>query len=278
MNAADGGRGDPNTMTDANAPGFVARLRRQIQKNRYSSNPILKGSTLLLRTPLYLWQFATDGFYRTTILNRLRNPKSLHLTCNYTKLDRYPEIFSLVRRTFEDQGRADADDLRLLSFGCSTGEEAISLRQYFPNAEIVGVDISEWNLKQARQKVEDPRIRFLFSDADTLADNGPYDAIFCMAVLLRIAHHMEPAASSAETYPISQFEAQLRILDEHLNPGGLLVIYHTNYHFRDTALASGYDALPGEFSERDLTPKYGTDHRLLDDSDTAERVFVKRPA
>ncbi|MEM8930982.1 MAG: class I SAM-dependent methyltransferase [Acidobacteriota bacterium] len=263
-------------MTDAPPAGLIGRLRRQIQKNRYSSNPILKGSTLLVRTPLYLWQFATDGFYRTTILNRLKNPKSLHLTCNYTKLDRYPEIFSLARRYFDERGHADGEGLRLLSFGCSTGEEALSLRQYFPQAEIVGVDISEWNLKQARQKVEDPKIRFLFSDADTLADEGPFDGMFCMAVLLRIAHHMAPAESSAETYPIGQFEDQLRELDRHLNPAGLLVVYHTNYHFRDTGLAAGYEVLPGTFSERDLTPKYGPDHRLLDDPDTDERLFIKR--
>lgn len=269
-------------MTDSESAGFFGRLRRQIQKNRYSKNPILKGSTLLLRTPSYLWQFATDGFYRTTILNRLRNPKSLHLTCNYTKLDRYPEIFSLAKSYFEAQAEKRGSNgegdrpLRLLSFGCSTGEEAISLRQYFPEAEIVGVDISEWNLEQARQRVDDPEIRFLFSNAENLEANGPYDAIFCMAVLLRIAHRMEPAPSSADVYPIEKFEEQVRELDAHLRPGGLLVIYHTNYHLRDTSLFERYEVLPGEFSERDLVPKYAPDHRLLDESDTRERLFVKK--
>ena len=255
--------------------GWLGRARRQIQKNRYSKNPLLKGSTLLIRSPWYAWQFVTDGFYRTTILNRLRNPKSLHLTCNYTKMDRYPEIFSLVRAHFEELGKATSSDLKILSFGCSTGEEAFSLRRYFPNAEIVGVDISEWNLKQARKKNKDDKIRFLFSDDNTLEENGPFDAIFCMAVLLRIAHRMEPAPSSADEYPIDKFIEQISELDGHLNEQGALIVYHTNYHLRDTPLYERYRALTFDFTEKDLIPKYDTNNRLMPDSDTQERVFVK---
>ena len=255
--------------------GWLDRIRKQIQKNRYSKNPLVKGSTLLVRSPWYVWQFATDGFYRTTILNRFRNPDSLHLTCNYTKMDRYPEIFALVKKHFEEQGKADSPELKILSFGCSTGEEAFSLRGYFPKAEIVGVDISEWNLKQARKKNEDDNIRFLFSDQETLEENGPYDAIFCMAVLLRIAHRMEPAPSSAEEYPIDKFIEQISGLDELLNPGGALIVCHTNYHLRDTPISERYRVLPFDFTEIDLIPKYGKDNQLLPESDTKERVFVK---
>lgn len=250
----------------------IERLRKQIQKNRYSRNPILRGSTLLLRTPSYLWQFATDGFYRTTILNRVFRPGNLHLTCNYTKMDRYPEIFGQAREHFADRPGAE---LKLLSFGCSTGEEAFSLRTYFPAAEIVGVDISEWNLKKAKQHSTDERIRFLFSDEQTLEKEGPFDAIFAMAVLLRIAHRMEPAPSSEDVYPLEKFDEQVRQLDAHLKVGGLLVIYHTNYHLRDTSIYGRYRVLEGEYSERDLVPKYGTDNKLLSESDTRERVFVK---
>lgn len=251
---------------------MIDKLRKQIQKNRYSRNPILRGSTLLLRTPSYLWQFASDGFYRTTILNRLFRPGSLHLTCNYTKMDRYPEIFGQARDHFA--GRPNSE-LKLLSFGCSTGEEAFSLRDYFPEAEIVGVDISEWNLKKARSQNKDRRTRFLFSDDETLDKEGPFDAVFAMAVLLRIAHRMEPAPSSEDVYPLEKFDEQVRQLDATLKVGGLLVIYHTNYHLRDTSIYERYRPLEGEYSERDLVPKYGTDNKLLPESDTSERVFVK---
>ncbi|MEM9595170.1 MAG: class I SAM-dependent methyltransferase [Acidobacteriota bacterium] len=255
--------------------GWRARLRRQIQRNRYSKNPLLKGSTLLLRSPLYVWQFATDGFYRTTILNRLRRPGDLHLTCNYTKMDRYPELFGVARGHFEGLGLADSPDLRLLSFGCSTGEEAFSLRRYFPQAEIVGVDISEWNLDKARRANRDERIHFHLSSSESLARLGPFHGIFAMAVLLRVAHHMEPAPSSADVYPLPKFEEQVRLLDGVLRENGLLTVYHTNYHLRDTALYDRYRVLGHDWAERDLTPKYDRQHRLMEDPDTRERIFVK---
>ncbi|MEO1366340.1 MAG: methyltransferase domain-containing protein, partial [Acidobacteriota bacterium] len=157
-----------------------------------------------------------------------------------------------------------------------TGEEALSLRTYFPAAQIVGVDISEWNLKKARGRGADPGIRFLFSDEETLEREGPFDAVFAMAVLLRIAHRMEPAPSSGDVYPLEKFDEQVRQLDGIVKVGGLLVIYHTNYHLRDTSIYGRYRPLDGAaYSERDLVPKYGTDNRLLPDSDTRERVFVK---
>lgn len=255
--------------------GLLGRLRKQVQRNRYSKNPLLWGSTLLLRTPFYLWQFVTDGFYRSTILNRVFRPGQAHLTCNYTKMDRYPEIFGQVRDYFASRGLADSPDLRLLSFGCSTGEEAFSLRRYFPQAKVIGADISDWNLEQARAASQDPRIEFVFSNAENLAAKGPYDAIFCMAVLLRMAHRMEPAPSSAEVYPIDKFDEQVGELDALLNRDGLLVVYHSNYRLCDAAIFPRYQALPKHYSERDLVPKYGRDNQLLAETDYPDRVFRK---
>jgi Methyltransferase domain len=254
-------------------PSIIERLRKQVQRNRYSANPLLKLSTLVLRAPWYFWQFASDGFYRSTIINRVFRPKDVHLTCNYTKMDRYPEIFGLVRDYFAQRDQAG---LRLLSFGCSTGEEIFSLRRYFPQAELLGADISEWNLRQARKRNRDPDIRFIPSDGSSLRENGPYDAIFCMAVLLRIAHRMEPAPSSAEVYPIEKFEEQVHELDQVLQVGGLLIIQHSNYHLRDTALIERYELLPRRFQDVDRVPKYGRDNRLLAETDTHDRVFIKR--
>lgn len=255
--------------------GMLGRLRKQVQRNRYSKNPLLRASTLLLRTPFYVWQFATDGFYRSTILNRFFRPGQAHLTCNYTKLDRYPEIFGQVRDYFAGRGLADSPDLRLLSFGCSTGEEAFSLRRYFPQATIVGADISDWNLGQARAKNQDPRIEFVFSNAENLEAKGPYDAIFCMAVLLRMAHRMEPAPSSADVYPIDKFDEQVGELDALLRPDGLLIVYHSNYRLCDAAIFPRYQPLPQAYSERDLVPKYGRDNLLLAETDYPDRVFRK---
>ncbi|MEM9554670.1 MAG: class I SAM-dependent methyltransferase [Acidobacteriota bacterium] len=257
---------------------MLAGLRKRIQKNRYSSNPLAKGLTLALRTPRYLWQFATDGYWRSTLLERLRRPGSVHLTCNYTKMDRYPEIFTLVQGTLRETlpELADSDDLRLLSFGCSTGEEAFSLRRYFPRATILGADISAWNLAKARERNTDARIRFIESTPETLAAEAPFHGIFAMAVLLRMAHRMEPADSAFDVYPFERFDEQILALDELLAPGGVLTVQHANYRVGDTSIAPRYRVVPFRFSERDLVPKFDRSSRRLPETDEQDRVFVKQ--
>ena len=51
-----------------------------------------------------------------------------HQLVDWTAPNRYPEIFAA----------AAAAARRILSFGCSTGEECVSLAEYFPKAEIIG--------------------------------------------------------------------------------------------------------------------------------------------
>lgn len=255
---------------------MLAALRKRIQKNRYSRNPLAKGLTLALRTPRYLWQLATDGYWRSTLVERLRHPGRVHLTCNYTKMDRYPEAFTLVRRHLEETGLADSPQLRLLSFGCSTGEEALTLRRYFPRATIVGADISRWNLRRARARAaDDEHIRFVESSPRSLAAEGPFHGIFAMAVLLRMAHRMEPADSAADVYPFETFDQQVRQLDEILEVGGALAIQHANYRFVDSTIAEGYRVIEHEFSARDQVPKFDRQSRRLPETDEQRRVFVK---
>ena len=57
-----------------------------------------------------------------------------HQPANHTWSNRYPDLFS-------DAAKAIADPVRILSYGCSTGEECWTLRHYFPNALGVGASI-----------------------------------------------------------------------------------------------------------------------------------------
>lgn len=54
-----------------------------------------------------------------------------HQLVDWTAANRYPEIFAAA-------AAAAPDARRILSFGCSTGEECVSLAEYFPKAEIIG--------------------------------------------------------------------------------------------------------------------------------------------
>jgi trans-aconitate methyltransferase len=90
-------------------------------------------------------------------------------------LNRYPEIFGAAVAALPNAQK-------VLSFGCSTGEECVTLSSYFPGALIVGADINPMNLWKARKHRSD-RVRFTYASDRTLRRMGPFDAVFCMAVL-----------------------------------------------------------------------------------------------
>ena len=77
----------------------------------------------LIRAP---FRFCFDPAYRALLKLRFLPPADLHQTAALTRMDRYPEIFSICRDYF-----AAARDLRILSYGCATGEEVMTLRRYF---------------------------------------------------------------------------------------------------------------------------------------------------
>ena len=98
-----------------------------------------------------------------------------HQLVDWTAPNRYPEIFAAA-------AAAAPDARRILSFGCSTGEECVSLAEYFPKSEIIGAEINVLSLLKAWKKRSD-RIRFVYSSDRTLTRLAPFDVVFCMAVL-----------------------------------------------------------------------------------------------
>ena len=81
----------------------------------------------------YIIRIAVNGSLYSKIGEGLRHQKN-----NTTKYNRYPAIFEKCKEYFE----LDPPE-RILSFGCSDGSEAYSLKDlYFPDSKIVGVDFS----------------------------------------------------------------------------------------------------------------------------------------
>jgi hypothetical protein len=229
-------------------------------------------SGLAPRLKAYLcraWRVASDARLRSETWLRLFPPAGVHQFRGDTLPDRYPEVFSLAAQLLRP-----SRELRLLSFGCSTGEEVFSLRSYFPDANIVGVEINPWSLRVARARNRNPQNVFLFSTPEAVASHGPYDAIFCMAVLQRTENVHRP--SSAELYPFARFEAQLVTLDAVLHTGGLLVIDLAHYRFRDTVIAPRYRAVcRPEVTGRGQV-KFDRQNRALPRGRYAEVIWVKR--
>lgn len=138
--------------------------------------------------------------------------------------------------------RVAGDAKRVLSFGCSTGEEPQTLSELnFPTAQIIGMDISDEVLTAARSKTAHlPNVTIMQSTPQAVSEHGPFDVIFAMSVLCRwpIAKRMENLSS---LYPFSNFEARVSELAESVKPEGFLVVHNGSYSLTQSRLIRFFD-------------------------------------
>lgn len=157
----------------------------------------------------------------------------------HTQPDRYPWLFD-----FSASVLGGIPSPRLLSFGCSRGEEVLSLRRWFPDASIKGVDIDPANIAAcvARTRaLNDDRLSFeaRSNTRDEPADH--YDAVFCLAVLCHGDLTVKGAQRSEPLLRFADFERTVAELARCVKPGGWLFLHTTNFRFGDTAVAGGFD-------------------------------------
>ena len=187
--------------------------------------------------------------------------------------DRYPELFTACKARLEP-----LPSPRILSFGCSTGEEAFSLARYLPNAAIVGVEINPWCLKQCLARNSNQRIRFLHRNAKEFSSMEGFDAIFCMAVFQRTEHRTERLSPLQTGFTFERFESEIRFLDEKLKPGGVLFLDESDYAFELTETGRNYTPLdfPGSKVLR-KRPVFDRDGRRVAEESEFTRAFLKIP-
>lgn len=223
-----------------------------------------------------LCKIVCNPAYRSELKLKRKRPDNLFQPYGFTAIDRYPRIFTFVSEQLQDIVAP-----RLLSYGCSTGEEAFSLRRYFPLAEIVGLDINPRSIAVCRKKLNrsgDPRMCFKQASSAKAEPESYYDAVFCMSVL----RHGDLGVSTPETcghlIRFADFEQLVTELGNCLKPGGYLVIGGSNFRFADTLVSAGFDAVFSlvEKAPRKDTPLYGPDNRYLADALYNEIIFRKR--
>lgn len=179
--------------------------------------------------------------------------KIQHHTSHNTWRDRYPDIFRRCADYFNDR------PIRVLSFGCSTGAEVSTLRDlYFTGSHIHGVDIDSEMIKGCLALGDKSTS---FSDEPT----GMYDLIFCMSVLCK-------GENAWQDGYFADFEEQLAILNDHLNVGGLLVLYNAKFRLSDSAIYQHYEPLC-EFEESGFIKKYDPVGNVVD---TYKHVIFKK--
>lgn len=222
-----------------------------------------------------LWRVASDPSYRHMLRLLRRPPADMFQPFNDTLPDRYPAIFKFV------QGQLGADrDLKLLSFGCATGEEVFTLRRYFPRASIEGLDINAGSIAVACRRLRaspDPGLSFACVASTQDEPAGAYDAVFCMAVL-RHGDLAAPGVTRCDhLIPFERFAAAVADLHRCLKPGGLLVVRHSNFRVCDAPAGAGFETLlrvPAAGARK--TPIFGPDNVLIPDADYPDTVFRKR--
>ncbi|MEG4206488.1 methyltransferase domain-containing protein [Microcoleus sp. Pol7_A1] len=104
---------------------------------------------------------------------------------------------------------------RIIDLGCGTGSTTLILKQAFPEAEVVGLDLSPYMLVVAEMKAQktDLNIQWLHGNAESVAFP---DASFDLVAASLLFHETPPAVSRAilrESFRLLKVGGQVAILD-----------------------------------------------------------------
>ena len=142
-----------------------------------------------------------------------------------TKLDRYPYLFANLY--YQRKKYFPEDQIKILSFGCSTGEELLTLRKYFPMDIIYGAEIDENSLHQARANVDGfSNVFIVDTNKSSLLDHAPFDLVLCNSVLCITTTN---AARVARLLPFGRFQEVIKELVQLLSRRAIISILNSSY-------------------------------------------------
>lgn len=128
---------------------------------------------------------------------------------------------------------------KVLSFGCSKGFEPLDLARLISGAQVLGCDVDEKALAEARERCE-PAITIFASSAGSLAEHGLYDAVVAMSVVTRYPSIQDKDDISA-IYPFSAFEGAVESIASQITRGGVFLLYNACYAFEQTRAAQEFE-------------------------------------
>ena len=159
-----------------------------------------------------------------------------------TEINRYPKIFNYIAANY-------SNIKNILSFGCSSGEECVTLRGYFKFSNVYGVDSNKIILNEAINKNNDNFIYY----SHTIDDIPKVDCIFAMSVFCK--HPESFNLKFNNIYNFSSFNEEIKKLDSKLKSNGIFVIYNSNYFFSDTDVYNNYSFIEYDF-EKEFVKKF----------------------
>lgn len=122
-----------------------------------------------------------------------------------------------IHARLKEEGVADLP-IKILNFGCGIGKSEPFLRSYFPNAKIMGIDVSVESVKLARKYNSHLKdVEFdTFEEGGEIPKNVKYDVIFIANVFHHIPHKFHVGI--------------LKQLIEIISDNGSLFIFEHNPH------------------------------------------------
>ena len=210
-------------------PRLIPNAKYQIlnihcnESPRWLSNLYQKNSRVhLLLAPLR---------HRLVAWRNLASRDELHQAWGTTAANRRPALLQALATLVPD-----ARDLKILSFGCSTGEELQDLRRYYPTATLLGTDLNRASLREAQTKAVACRAALFASTDEGLRQHGPFNLIVACSVFIR---HPEDTLTDdlRAMYPLESFSKGVTRLFDNLVVGGHMLIHNANYRVMDTRLA-----------------------------------------
>jgi len=190
------------------------------------------------------------------IANEYLENIKIHQYSTYTEKNRYSDFLHKI---------IISEKSKILSFGCSTGEECITLNNLFKNCDIFGTDIRDDLEDVCKMK----NVNFIkYNDLC----NHKFDAIFCMSILCKNPELLNLNNSSI-IYPIHKFNELLLFIHSLLKINGKLIIYNTNYRFCDSIIYEKYKVSFIDINKDEL-PKFGKTGEKINENYN-EFVFEK---
>lgn len=164
-------------------------------------------------------------------------------------------------------------NIKILSFGCSTGEECADLNKAFPEASVFGIDVYAPRIRKAKERYGNLRISFAQSDDSVIDAWKPFDVVMAKSVFVRHPEAVD-RQNISDLMAFSDFEKTLEKLVDMLVPGGYLVVYNANYRVIDTSIMKRVQALLIEGLCQPLeVPVFGPDGIRLADQRVCEIIF-----
>ena len=136
-------------------------------------------------------------------------------------MNKVKDFFNKIAQTYEHQ---DNDNIsKLLSFidfkdvhsvldlGCGQGILSSKLASLLPNAQIMGLDLSERMIEIAKNKITNPHIKFMCGDYYSYINQDKFDLIICFDAY---PHFLDKEGFADKSYDLLSNNGRLIIMHD----------------------------------------------------------------